>query len=448
MQGLERSTPSASISLQLGTSDAATSASASFDVLIIGGGTGGCAVASSLLSRRPDLAVAIIEPREQHFYQPGWTLVGGGVFSQAETERPMADAIPPGVKWLRAACAGFEPERQQVVLEDGERVGYAILIVAAGLELDWAGVEGLAQTLGQNGVTSNYRFDLAPYTWELVRKLKHGRALFTQPPMPIKCAGAPQKAMYLSCHEWEKLGVLKDIEVDFNTAASELFGVSAYVPSLMSYVERYRANLSFQSTLKAVDGASRTAWFDIMTANGEVTRVSKNFDMLHVVPQQRPPPFIRQSTLANGAGWVDVSPETLRHTRFGNIFSLGDVCSTPNAKTAAAIRKQAPVVAENALAVMGGRQVRALYNGYGSCPLTVERGKVILAEFGYGGKLMPTFPWDSTKPRRSAWMLKARLLPRLYWDVMMRGKEWLARPAMMPHSLPPQETNGGDSPRS
>lgn len=414
-------------------------ATARYDVLVIGGGAAGCSVAASLLARRPGLSIAIVEPRDKHYYQPGWTLVGGGAFDRADTERPMAAAIPAGVKWLRAACAGFEPEHQQAVLEDGERIGYRVLIVAAGLTLDWAGVEGLTDTLGRNGVTSNYLFDLAPYTWELVGALKAGRALFTQPPMPIKCAGAPQKAMYLSCYEWERRGVLKDIEVDFNTAGTALFGVAAYVPALMSYVERYGAHLSFGSTLKAVDGAARTAWFDVAGADGTITRVAKSFDMLHAVPPQRAPDFIRQSPLADAAGWVDVSPETLRHARYGNVFGIGDACSAPNAKTAAAIRKQAPVVAENVLAVLDGTAVRAVYDGYGSCPLTVERGKVVLAEFGYGGKLMPSFPWDSTKPRRSAWILKARLLPTLYWDVMLRGREWLAAPAMIPHSPQPHD---------
>jgi sulfide:quinone oxidoreductase len=101
----------------------------------------------------------------------------------------------------------------------------------------------------------------------------------------------------------------------------------------------------------------------------------------------------------------------LRHTKFCNVYALGDVMNAPNAKTAAAARKQAPVVAENLLADMGRslNQERAIYDGYGSCPLTAERGKIILAEFGYGGKRIPSFPkWliDDLKPSRLAWFLK------------------------------------------
>jgi len=171
----------------------------SFDVLIVGGGCAGIAVAASLLKHRCSLRVAIVEPKEEHYYQPGWTLVGADAFPPGRAMRAEAAVIPRGVEWIRAACAGFEPGSDAILLENGERLRYRTLVVCPGLKLDWDAVEGLRQTLGQNGVTSNYMPGMATYTAELVRGLNGGTALFTQPPMPIKCAGAPQKAMYLSC---------------------------------------------------------------------------------------------------------------------------------------------------------------------------------------------------------------------------------------------------------
>ena len=416
-----------------------TAARARYDVVIVGGGAGGISAASSLLKRRPDLDIALIEPRDSHYYQPGWTLVGGGVFDRRMTERPMADVMPDDVHWVRTAVAGFEPEDSAVVLEDGERLFYKILITAPGLKLDWGKIEGLGETLGKNGVTSNYLYGMAPYTWELVQGLKEGRALFSQPPMPIKCAGAPQKAMYLACDHWKRTGVLSDIDVSFHNAGGVLFGVKDYVPALESYVDRYGIGLHFNRTLVAVDGPGRTATFTEADGAGGTRQTSERFDMIHVVPPQCAPDFIAQSALAGEAGWVEVNAESLRHTRFGNVFALGDVCSAPNAKTAAAVRKQAPVVAENALAVLDGKTPRAIYDGYGSCPLTVERGKIVLAEFGYGGKLLPTFPgWivDGTKPSGLSWFLKEKMLPAIYWRLMLRGHEWLAGPDHLPHEAP------------
>ena len=411
-----------------------------FDVLIIGGGAAGIASAASLLRRDRDLDIAIVEPKDKHYYQPGWTLVGGGAFERKNTERAMADVMPDGVKWIHAAASGFEPEHNRIVLEDGERLGYRCLVVAPGIKLNWDAIEGLGDSLGQNGVTSNYYFDMASYTWELVQSLKSGKALFTQPPMPIKCAGAPQKAMYLSSDHWQKQGVLDKIDVEFNSAGAVLFGVDTFVPPLMEYVKKYGIDLRFNSNLVQVDGPSKTAVFSVPDGEGNSELVEKPFDMIHVCPPQTAPDFIRNSPLADTAGWVEVSPETLQHVRYSNIFGCGDVSSSPNAKTAAAVRKQAPVVAENVLATLEGRGARAIYDGYGSCPLTVERGKVILAEFGYGGKLLPTFPLDPTKPRKVMWWLKEKHMPDIYFDLMLKGREYLAKPQMLPHDPVSYET--------
>lgn len=400
----------------------------SHDILIVGGGAGGVAAAASLLRRRPSLDIAIVEPRESHYYQPGWTLVGGGVFERRQTVRPMADVMPRGVSWLKTAAKGFAPDSNTVELADGSSVRYRTLIVATGNRLAWDLVAGLQETLGKNGVTSNYTYDTAPYTWELVQQLKEGQALFSQPPMPIKCAGAPQKAMYLSCHAWERRGVLANIDVQFHTAGPVLFGVPAYVPALQETVARYGIDVHLGSELVAVDGAARKATFK--TAEGEVTT---EFSMLHVVPPQKAAQVVADSPLADEAGYAEVDQVTLQHKRYPNVFAIGDIGSMPNAKTAAAVRKQAPVLAINLLAELDGGEPLAIYEGYGSCPLTVEAGRVVLAEFGYGGELQPTFPsWliDPTRPSRLAWLLKKELMPWIYFDAMLKGHEWLAGPKL------------------
>ena len=395
------------------------------DIAIVGAGAAGIAVAASLKKRQAQLSITLIDPAEKHYYQPGWTMVGRGVFTPQSTERDTASLIPEGVKWLAQAVANFDPMSNTLTLDNHERVQYEQLVVAAGLSLNWTAVEGLVENLGKNGVTSNYTYATAPYTWELVKNLKGGRAVFTQPAMPIKCAGAPQKAMYLSADHWRKQGRIGSIQIDFCTATPGLFGVADYVPALMEYVDRYGAQLNFQTNLTKVDGERKIAVFS--TPEGEI---EKPFDLLHVCPPQCAPSFVSESALADESGWVDVDQATLQHKRFDNIWSCGDVMNAPNAKTAAAARAQAPVVAENLLAHRSAQPAALLYNGYGSCPLTVERGKIVLAEFGYGGKLLPSFPrqvLNGQKATRLAWHLKADVLPWIYWNAMLKGREWMLK---------------------
>lgn len=397
------------------------------DIVVIGGGSAGIGLLASLLKRDPQLNLILIEPSADHYYQPAWTLVGGGAHDIRKTMRPMARVLPDGVTWVQAAVSQLLPDEQALVLDSGQRVTWNNLIVCPGLRLAWEKIEGLEQTLGHNGVTSNYSYQHAPYTWQLVQQLKGGKAIFTQPAMPIKCAGAPQKAMYLSCDHWLKQGALNTIDVEFNLAGAALFGVATFVPPLMNYVEKYGARLAFNSNLIKVDGPARKAWFKVKDAEGNLSIEEKSFDMLHVVPPQVAPDFIRHSPLADAAGWCEVDPHSLQQVRYPHIFALGDVCSTSNAKTAAAVRKQIVVVAENLLALRKQAPLPLKYDGYGSCPLTVEKGKVVLAEFGYGGRLLPTFALDPTVARRSAWFLKATVLPWFYWNGMLKGREWLTR---------------------
>lgn len=399
-------------------------------VVVIGGGSSGIGVIASIRKRVKDADITVVEPNDCHYYQPAWTLVGGGLFDISKTQRAMRDVIPSGVSWLQDSVVRVDPDEKYIETRQGKRVSYDFLIVACGLVLRWDKIEGLEETLGFNGVTSNYRFDLAEYTWKLVREMQGGKAIFSQPTLPIKCAGAPQKALYLSCDHWRRQGVLNNINVNFCLAGTAVFGVPQFVPPLTDYLKKYRAQVNFRHNLVRVEGKRRQAIFALDSDSDEEDKreVTLPFDMLHVVPPQSAPAFIAQSDLSDGSGWCDVDKFTLQHKRWQTIFAVGDCCATPNAKTLAAARKQVVVVAENIAALINGAPPTAHYDGYGSCPLTVEKGKVVLAEFGYDSKLLPTFPLlDNTQPSRMAWWLKAWFLPRFYWAGMLRGVEWLAK---------------------
>lgn len=389
-----------------------------YSVVIVGGGAAGISVAARLRHAKSDMSIAIIEPSTIHAYQPAWTLVGAGEMKIEKTLKQEGKLIPHNVTWIRDKVVAFMPEDMGVKLESGRVISYRRLVVCPGLQLDWDKIKGLKETLGRNGVTSNYERHLAPYTWECVKNLASGKAIFTQPPMPIKCAGAPQKAVYLSCDHWRREGKLSGINVKFCTAGNVLFGVEYFLPALQEHMDRYGVEHHKKENLIAVDGEKKEATFQIV---GTEETVTYSFDMLHVVPPQSAPDFVAKSALANEAGWLSVDPHSLCHTKYDTIFGLGDVVGTSNAKTAAAARDQAPIVAKNILASLAGQPLPKSYDGYGACPLTVSYGRVVLAEFLYGGKVAPSFPYDQRKPSRFAWWLKKIVFPKLYWYGMLRG---------------------------
>ncbi len=396
-------------------------------ILIIGGGTAGITVAASLRRRegRRGLDIAIVEPADAHYYQPAFTLVGAGVQSLAKNRRPESTMIPPRIEWIKGAVTGFDPENNKVELATGDTLSYDYLVVCPGVELNWDGIEGAQDTLGKNGVCSNYDTRYVEYTWSCLQDLKPGaKALFTQPPLPFKCPGAPQKIAYLTADHLKKRGILGDCDLHFLTHAPGMFSVPFFAAELVKVAARYGINVHFQHHLVAIDGGAKKATFKVVGGDKEGETVTFDFDMLHVSPPQSPPGAVKTSSLANEAGYVDVHQNSMQHTKYQNVFGLGDACSTPNSKTAAAIRKQAPVVVGNLLHLIDGGTLEEGYDGYASCPLTTALDKCMIAEFIYAGKVTPTFPFDPRKERWTYWRVKTTGLPIMYWSYMLKGHEW------------------------
>ena len=403
------------------------------NVLIVGGGCAGVAVASRINNLKSDLTISIIEPSEKSLYQAAWTLVGAGAYNVNDTIKPMSSVMPSYVKWIKEYAEEFSPDSNSVKTNGGSYT-YDYLVVCPGLKLNFDGVAGLKEHLGKNNVCTNYSAEMATYTWDCLKQLDGGTLLFTEPPMPIKCAGAPQKIAYLAADHLKKKGKLNESNLEFLCAKAVIFGVPDFQGPLNEVCDSYGIKRSFQHNLISVNGQSKEAVFKQSDKDGNTKEVTKKFDFIHVTPPQTSPDFIKNSPLADAGGWVDVDHKvgTLKHTKYENVYSLGDVMNAPNAKTGAAVRKQAPIVAHNIVKdFKKSSESYRHYDGYGACPLTVAYGKVMLAEFCYAGKVTPSFPFDPTKPSSLYWQMKSKLFPWLQWNVMFKGKEW-AKPNHKP----------------
>ncbi|MBS1653315.1 MAG: NAD(P)/FAD-dependent oxidoreductase [Bacteroidetes bacterium] len=391
-------------------------------IVIIGGGNAGISVAAQLLIKDKSLDIAVIDPAEKHYYQPAWTLVGGGAFDITKTVRAEKDVMPKGVKWIQQKVTGINPSANEVQLENGDAVQYKYLVVAPGIQLNWDAVKGLKETIGKNNVCSNYSFQTAPYTWETLKNFKGGKAIFTNPQTPVKCGGAPHKIMYLAADYFRRHGLLDKADIQYWSGSGKLFSVPEYENTLMKVVKRGNMKLNFNYRLDEIDGPNKRAKFTGIGEDNKGTETWVDFDMIHVTPPQSAPDFLKTTGLLNAAGWVDVDKNTLRHVTYNNIFSLGDASGLPISKTGAAIRKQAPVVVQNLLSEIKGEPIAASYAGYTSCPLVTGYGKLVLAEFDYDNKRMETFPFDQNKERWSMYQLKKKVLPWLYWNKILKGK--------------------------
>ena len=391
-------------------------------ILIVGGGNAGISVAAQLIHNDATLDIAIIEPSEKHYYQPAWTMVGGGFYDINETVKPEAKFIPEGVKWIKDIVISFQPEQNTINLKSGQTLVYDYLVVAPGIQLNWNEIKGLEENLGKNGVCSNYSFNTAPYTFECLKNSKSGRAIFTSPHTPVKCGGAPQKIMYIAADYFKKHRLSDKIQCEFWSGGTKLFGVKKFEDALKKVITKFNIKENYYNKLVEIDGPNKRAKFIGFGENNKDVETWIDYEMIHVTPPQSAPDFIKNSSLANTAGWVDVDKHSLQHIQFKNIFSLGDASSLPTGKTGAAIRKQAPVLVKNLLSSIKKEAMSANYNGYSSCPLITGRGKLILAEFDYDNIPQETFPFNQAKERWSMFILKRYILPYLYWTKILKGK--------------------------
>ena len=391
-----------------------------YRVVVVGGGSAGISVAARIVKASKGLErnVAIIDPADKHYYQPLWTLVGGGISKKETSERDMKSVIPKDVIWIQDAVDSFEPDQHVISTKGGRKISYDYLVVAAGIEVHWEGIKGLKETLGKNNVCSNYSYEYVDYTWEVIRHFEGGQAVFTHPNTPIKCGGAPQKIMYLADDYFRKAGVREKTNIIFGSANEAIFDVFKYRQALEKVIKRKGITVDFGRHLIEVRAAQKEAVFEhLATGQHEVIK----FDMLHAVPPMQAPDFIKNSALADANGWVDVHPYTLQHKRYANVFGLGDNSSLPTSKTGAAIRKQAPVVAENLLAMINEKPLHARYDGYSSCPIVTGYNRLILAEFNYDKEPVESFPINQAKERMSMFMMKKHFLPAMYWNGMLKG---------------------------
>ena len=403
---------------------AASKLKTSAHIVILGSGLGGIARANRLSNMLDGAKITIVDGKEEHNYQPGYTLVASGVWPVEKVRDRNADFHPSGITWVKEMVAEIDAPANTITTSGGQKIKYDYLVVATGLVMDWNLIEGMdLNAIGSNGLASVYPSpQAAEATWKAMQEYvsKGGQAVMTLPATALKCAGAPLKMTFMVCDRLKRAGMLDKAQVMFKSGVKNIFGVKAVNDNVLARWEEFGVKTDYESKLVGVDIGGRKAYFE--TPAG---RVEQAYDFLHAVPPMRAPDAVKNSDLAwkegpmAGGGWLEVDKATLQHKRYPNVFGIGDVNGTPRGKTAATVKKSAPLVAHHLVQTIAGQKPDQVFDGYTSCPMLIREGSAMLIEFDYDGKLIPSLPMiDPLQESYMAWLMKYRLLKPAYVAVL------------------------------
>ncbi len=410
------------------SASAATKVKTAARIVIAGAGAAGLTAASQLAQRLEGAQITLVDARKAHFYQPGFTLVAGGIKPASYVVSSTRDYVPSGVELIEEAVAEIDPEGRKVVTATGKPVPYDYLIVATGLRLDYAAIEGMdVEQIGNNGLGSIYHSpEKAAATWQAMSKFADsgGVGVFLRPGTEMKCAGAPLKYTFLTDDHLRRRGNRGKAEIIYNANNKVLFSVPIVHEKVRMLFEERDIRMNYERTLAAIDLGKRIATFK--TAEGPV---ELQYDFINVIPPMRAADVVRNSPLpwqeGNWAadGWIEVDKHTLRHKRFDNVFAVGDVAGVPKGKTAASVKWQVPVAVDHLVAQIEGRESQAHYGGYTSCPLITRLGQAMLIEFDYKDNLVPSFPGIIAPLEELwiSWVMKTMALKPTYIS-MLHGR--------------------------
>ncbi|HEV2387916.1 MAG TPA: FAD/NAD(P)-binding oxidoreductase [Candidatus Acidoferrales bacterium] len=380
-------------------------------IVVLGGGVGGLLAANKLRKSLPrEHRIVLIERNAEHAFAPSFLWVMTGNREPGQVRRPLAHLLRAGVEFVHAGAVGLDFAARRVITTRGE-FSFDYLIVALGAELAPELVPGVVE-----GSHSFYTLDGASRLHEALGALSGGRIAVIVAAVPYKCPGAPHEAAMLIADYFRSRGLGTKMDIHLYTPEPQPMPVAGpeLGKAVLQLLENKGVHFHPAHNLVAVDPAAKSARFKQDTL--------ENCDLLVVIPPHRAPRLVREAGLANAAGWVPVSAQTLE-TSHEQIFAIGDVAAIPMPgrwkpdvpltlpKAGVFAHAQAGIVAARSTAEIEDRKATESFCGEGYCML--EAGED-LAGFAYGDFFAEPAPQVKLRRVGKAWHLGKVLLER-WW---------------------------------
>jgi sulfide:quinone oxidoreductase len=352
-------------------------------LLILGAGTGGTLLANRLVRRLPEgWKTTVVDPDEQHLYQPGLLFLPFGAHDEEEMRRPRHDTLSNEVEWVVAGVDRVDPTTRTVTLEGGQTLTYDLLVIASGSRVRPDLTEGLLDPVGWNKTIFDfYTLEGAQALRSALEAFPGGRLVINIVEMPIKCPVAPLEFAFLADAFFEAKGIRDRVEIIYATPLEGAFTKPIAAEKLGYLLAEKKIVVESEFATGSVDAAKR------ILRSYDDREIP--YDLLVTVPTHSGAAFIEKSGLGDELGFVPTDRHTLAAKGLENVFVLGDATDLPSSKAGSVAHFQGEGLVENILRQIEGKPLLPEFDGHANCFVETGHGKAMLIDFNYDTEPLP-----------------------------------------------------------
>lgn len=407
------------------------------NIVILGAGTAGTMMASHLNKRlkKSDWKITIVDQYKTHYYQPGFLFLPFDTYKPEDVKKPIESLIPKGVNLIREKIDIIDKDSDTVLLENGEKLKYDLLIIATGTKTAPGETEGLLGDYWYKNIFDFYTYEGALALRDKLKNWKGGKLVLNITEMPIKCPVAPLEFVFLADSFFREKGMRDKVDITFVTPLSGAFTKEKTTKALNYLLKEKNIKIVPDFAIEHADGKNGK----IVDYGGEAVL----FDLLVTIPTNMGDDLMARSGMGNDMNYVPTDKHTLQTKIKDNIFAIGDCTDVPASKAGSVAHFQAEILTENILLYSQGKKLKPDFDGHANCFIETGNGKALLIDFNYETEpLKGKFPFAGigplnllTESRLNHWgklafrwiywhmLLPARKLPFITPKMSMSGKD-------------------------